>query len=903
VTRRGGAADSDKRLIEDAIPIDVISRVCGDEKTGGRKGHPATLHLWWARRPLAASRAAVYAALMPAAGRRRTTEEDKEWFRVLCRWDTPDHVIDKARQEILAAHDGVAPKVVDLFAGGGAIPLEAARLGCEVIANELNPVAHLIERMMLEYPQRFLRLADDVRKWGTIWVDRAWEQLKDLYPPIDEGQEATPLPGMDGVSGGRRPLAYLWTRTVRCPNPAMPTHDVHLVRQTWLGKKAGRMVALKPVVNHDNLTIRYDVVTAPNALALGFDPADGSKGGQVACRICGMTVTSGYIKAEGRARRMDAAPLVAVVLKRPKKGNKRSVGREYIPVGRYVLPQQDECYKRLADLPVEPLTELLPDTQRITGGTCMVYGMSSYQDIFTPRQILTLFTLVSGLKRVHQEVIDSGVEPDRGRAIATALAMALNRTADRLSALCRFDTKNEGGTNTFARQALPMVWDFCEANPFAGASADIRKYVEETADLIERLRVGGAASCLRGSASMLPLAADSQDAVITDPPYYDNISYADLSDFFYVWLKRSVGHLYETDLGGELTPKRSEAVVAPYRHGGDRQAARAHYEDLMAQSFAEAHRILKPDAPLVCVYSHKTATGWASLVEALRRAGFMITEAWPIDTEMAERTVGQGTASLASSIFLVARKRSAEAGVGTEGDVLDDLDQIIKERLARLEQVGVTGADLVIATVGAGLRALTRYERVEQDNGEPLPAERFLEMVQTRVLDAIFGEVAGVDNASRFYIAAQYSYGYGAVPFDEVNNLARMCGADLGGLGGLSSGANPLVAKSQSTVALRDYVERGVDERLGYPDSDTGQPASLIDVAHGVLWRIEFRPRDLRDYLLKVAPDAAQIRQVIQALAGKALRSSGGGSKSREALAAETLLVSWRNLVSDAGLL
>ena len=397
----------------------------------------------------------------------------------------------------------------------------------------------------------------------------------------------------------------------------------------------------------------------------------------------------------------------------------------------------------------------------------------------------------------------------------------------------------------------------------------------------------------------LPLADESQDAVITDPPYYDNISYADLSDFFYVWLKRSVGFLYPDHLGGQLTPKRNEAVVAPYRHHGHKDEARAFYEQLMAGAFAEAHRVLKPGAPLVCIYAHKTTLGWATLVEALRTAGFMITEAWPLDTEMPERSVGQGTASLASSIFLVARRRDVDAGVGSESDVMAELDKIIAERLERLQQLGVTGADLVIATVGAGLRALTRYERVEQDNGEMLPAERFLAVVQGRVLDAIFGSLASADPVTRYYLAAQYSYGYAAVPFDEANNLARMTGVDLDSPQGLTGGRNPLVLKQGSTVALRDFEDRGEDPQLGLPVEGNGQPA-LLDVAHGLLWRAEHRPSELRAYLLDARPDSELLRQVIQALAGKALRSASDGAKSREAAAAERLLVSWRRFVEDS---
>jgi putative DNA methylase len=339
-------------------------------------------------------------------------------------------------------------------------------------------------------------------------------------------------------------------------------------------------------------------------------------------------------------------------------------------------------------------------------------------------------------------------------------------------------------------------------------------------------------------------------------------------------------------------------VVPPYRHHGHKDEARIFYEQMMAGAFAEAHRVLKPGAPLVCIYAHKTTLGWATLVDALRTAGFTITEAWPLDTEMQERSLGQGTASLASSIFLVARKRAANAGVGSEADVMAELDGIIAERLERLQLLGVTGSDLVIATVGAGLRALTRFERVEQDNGEQLPAERFLTVVQARVLDAIFGALTGADAVTRYYLAAQYSYGYAAVPFDEANNLARVTGVDLDSPQGLTAGHNPLVAKTGKAVALRDFEDRGQDPELGLPTEANHRP-TLIDVAHGLLWRAEHRPGELRGYLLTAHPDSGLLRQVVQTLAGKALRSVGDDAKPREAAAAERLLVSWRRLVED----
>jgi putative DNA methylase len=892
VTAQDQPALPGKRLIEDAIPIDVVSRTSASEKVGGRIGHPGSLHLWWARRPLAASRAAVYAALVPADGHQRNTAELAEFFDSLCRWGGPDSAIRQAREEVLAANEGQPPKVVDLFAGGGAIPLEAARLGCEVTANELNPVAHLIERMMLEYPQAHPGLAEDVRRWGKVWVDRAWDKLADVYPAVPNACAAD-----DDLFGGstdsRTPLAYLWTRTVRCPNPALAEHRVDLVRQTWLGKKKGRMVALKPVVNRERLTVTYEVVTAPTAEQLGFDPAAGSSRGRVSCRICGATVTADYVKTEGRAGRMGVSPLAAVVISDSMRG------REYLPVASFALPDEAQCLARLAELLVQPPDELLPvgDTKNFWA---VEYGLTHYRDLFTSRQLLALCTLAAGVRDVYDQVRSEGRGEGRAAAVATALAMVISRVADHCSALCRWIAapSYEGAANTYARQALPMVWDFAEANPFGGSSGDVRKYLKETADLIETLAIGQPAHCVRGSATSLPLPDQSQDAVITDPPYYDNISYADLSDFFYVWLKRSVGFLYPDHLGGQLTPKRSEAVVALYRHHGRKDEARGFYEQMMAGAFAEAHRVLKPGAPLVCIYAHKTTLGWATLVEALRTAGFTITEAWPLDTEMPERSVSQGTASLASSIFLVARRRDVDAGVGSEADVMAELDKIIAERLERLQQLRVTGADLVIATVGAGLRALTHYERVEQDNGETLPAEHFLALVQGRVLDAIFGALTSADPVTRYYLAAQYSYGYAAVPFDEANNLARMTGVDLDSQHGLTRGRNPLVLKQGSTVALRDFEDRGGDPELGLPVEGNGQPA-LLDVAHGLLWRAEHRPSELHPYLLDARPDSELLRQVIQALAGKALRSASDSAKSREAAAAERLLVSWRRFVED----
>ena len=886
----------DRRLIEDLIPVEAINEVAQREKIGHAATHPRKLHLWWARRPLAAARAAVYATLVRADD---VPEEARsaEYFRALCRWGASDMAIADARKRVLAANGGKPPRVLDLFAGGGAIPLEAARLGCDATAVELNPVAHLIELCMLDYPQRFgPSLADDVRHYGERWVERAWECVRHLYPPVRDAE-----PGQLGMGEGDgpperaagRPIAYLWTRTVTCPNPALGVHEVQLVRQTWLAKKKKRMVALRPKVDRERLSVDWEVVEAASAEGLGFDPAGFSKRGQSTCLVCGASVDVNYARGESRAGRMGLTPLAAVMTKVSGRG------RDYLAVGDYPLPSDEECEAVLAALEVKPPEEPVAD---IPGHTNVYrYGLTRFCDLFTPRQLATLCAFAQGVRETHEAMRAEGMEEKRAEAVATCLGLVIGRLADYVSTLCQWHNTIQKTNHTFSRQALPMVWDFSEVNPFARASGSVDKYLDETAAIVAGLgETGRRVEVHRTSGAQLSHHDGTFDAVITDPPYYDNIPYADLSDFFYVWLKRSVGFLFPEHLDGELTPKRREAIMAPHRHSGDKAAARAFYEQEMAAAFREAHRVLKPGAPLVCVYAHKTTLGWASLVEALRQARFLITEAWPLDTEMPERSVGQGTASLASSIFLVARRRDTDE-VGQYADVRRELDAVVAERLDRLTAAGVAGSDLVIAAIGAGLRPFTRYASVELPNGEELPAVAFLDEVQQKVLNAVLGRVHGladgvgaIDAATRYYVFARYSYGYADVDFDEANNLARTAGLELDDL---KRSSPPLAVIGKGKVHLADYSERGSVPELGLvPDGD-GQPR-VIDVLHGLLWRAANQPAALRGYLDEARPDPQKLRLVAQALQGKGLRAEGE-NKPAEAQACERLLGAWRTLVED----
>jgi putative DNA methylase len=520
--------------------------------------------------------------------------------------------------------------------------------------------------------------------------------------------------------------------------------------------------------------------------------------------------------------------------------------------------------------------------------------MTRFRDLFTPRQLATLCAFAQGVREAHAEMLADGMEPQRAEAVCASLGIAFDRVVLRSSTLSLWDNGNLSVTNALSRQALPMVWDFAEANPFGDGAGQAAEYVGNTSDILAGLAVENKpVKCLRTSATQIPDQDSTFDAVITDPPYYDYISYADLSDFFYVWLKRSVGFLFEEEFSGELTPKRREAIMAPYRHGGDKVAARKFYEDEMANAFAEAHRVLKPGGPLVCVYAHKTTLGWSVLVEALRRANFTITEAWPLDTEMTSALKAK-TASLASSIFLVARRRDDET-IGAYHEVVAELGGVIEERLERLTQAGVSGSDLVIATIGAALRPFTRHASVELPSGEPVAAETFLTDVQTRVLDAVLAkvhdlgaDVGAIDSATRYYVLSRTMFGWADIEFDEANNLARTAGVEL--KDALASGPHPLADVKGKVVHLRDFEERGGEPNLGL----SGMP--LIDVLHGVLWRANHRVGDLPDYLTRIRPDTDRLRAVAQALQGKALRDEGE-SKAPEAQACERLLGSWRTLV------
>ncbi len=458
-----------------------------------------------------------------------------------------------------------------------------------------------------------------------------------------------------------------------------------------------------------------------------------------------------------------------------------------------------------------------------------------------------------------------------------------------------------------------MVWDFAESNPFNTEAASWVTCAQTVAEELVPLASleGPSAVVQRGSALLIPWETEIFDCVVTDPPYYDNVPYADISDFFYVWLKRTLQELHPDHFGSLGTPKKQEAIADATRHGGDKQKAIRAYEGMMAQSLTEAHRVLKPGGSLAVVYAHKTTLGWATLVDAFRRAGFTVTEAWPLDTETTGRLRAQDSAALASSIFLVGRKREGAVTGSYETDVQPDLEAIVRERVETLWDQGISGADLVIACVGAGLRAFTRFARVEYANGDEVPAERFLTEVETVVLDSILGRLskevggkgtslAGVDPATRFYTLWRYTYRAAELDAGEAIIFANGTHVELDGLSGMSSGADALIEKKKGKYRLRDFTERGDDDDLGQPTAE-GLAAPLVDVLHRVLWLMEHRPRELATFLRDTEPNREQLRLVAQALAGPALKGGelADVSPTGEMAALAKLTANWRSVVED----
>jgi len=669
-----------------------------------------------------------------------------------------------ARALTLAAHTALnpgaagAPLVADPFSGGGAIPLEAMRVGADAFASDLNPVAVLLERIVLEYiPKYGERLSSAVRTWGR-WVED--ETIRDLgkFYPSDKGET---------------PIAYLWARVVRCEGPGCGA-DIPLLRSLWLAKKGKASVTLKMVPDATKRLINFTVGEGVSSAG----PGTISKG-TATCPICGFATARDSVRRQLLERHGGSvdARLVAVVSTRT-----GATGRSFRVPTTHDIDAATAAANALRTLGADPNNRLSPvPSERIPHEKVWknnpirvhLYGMATWGSLFAPRQALVLATMSRLIATIPTRITGGPAEP-LGRAVQAMLACALDRQAEHLSSLCRWNATGQKLQATFGRQALPMLWDFCEANPFGGSVGAWANMIDCVITPFDAASIGGgSAHCERASATAHPLPDDSVAAIVTDPPYYDSVPYAALADFFYVWLKRTLGESQPDLFPEDLTPKADECVVDEAK---DKDAI--WFRRKMTAALTEARRVVTPNGIGVVVFAHKSTAGWEAQLQAMIDAGWTITASWPIDTEMGTRLRAQGAAALASSIHLVCRPREDEHGaltedVGTWRDVVAELPKRIHDWMPRLAAEGVVGADAIFACLGPALEIFSRYSRVEKASGDPVPLKDYLEQVWAAVareaLSLMFegADASGLEEDARLTAMWLWTLGTGA----QVNDL------------------------------------------------------------------------------------------------------------------------------------
>ncbi|MCC7555174.1 MAG: DUF1156 domain-containing protein, partial [Methanoculleus marisnigri] len=750
-----------KRLIEVDLPIKRISEHARREKSI-RHGHISTLHIWWARRPLAACRAVVCASLWPdpadpdcppefreaaaetmrrfdevsrdpVGGDPRDLDDPDQLQRALldfiaefANWDrsTDEAYLDAARSLTRSAHEalggipGTRPLVVDPFAGGGAIPLEALRVGADAFASDLNPVAVLLNKVVLEYIPRYGQtLADEVRRWGGWIKEEAERELAEFYPTDPDGAV---------------PIAYLWARTITCEGPGCGA-EVPLIRSLWLSKRRNHAVALRMVPRMDERRVEFEILEDVKAREVGEGTV---RRGSATCPVCGYTTPVASVRKQLKARRGGAADarLFAVVTTRPgERGRfyRLPTGQDLVAAEKAVVELERRKVEHAGLLSLVPDEPYPDETGSGALSSSVLYGIGTWGNLFTPRQALVLTNLVRLVQNAGEQL---ALKYENGLPIAvkTCLAFALDKQADLGNSLNRWEPVAQCPRNLFGRQAIPIVWDFAEGVPLGTSSGSFEVLVTGITKALEKIGYNwniGHAEYI--SSTNHPLPNDSAQYFFTDPPYYDAIAYGDLSDFFYVWLRRTL-YQGQSIFLNPLVNKTEEIVQLSKRFPGPySHKTKKYFELKMTEAMSEGRRILAPDGIGAIVFAHKTTSGWEAMLQAMIDAGWVITASWPIDTENASRLKAHGSASLASSVHLVCRPRENPDGtlkeeVGDWRDVLAELPQKIHGWMPRLAEEGVVGADAIFSCIGPALEVFSRYSRVEKASGEAVALREYL---------------------------------------------------------------------------------------------------------------------------------------------------------------------------------
>ena len=828
-----------KKLIEVALPLDDINAASAHEKMPGIGPHPRGLHLWWARRPLAAARAVIWSSLVddPSSHPEEFPTEEEQAdererlfniLRELVVWENSndERVLDAAKAEIRKSMGDDLPPLLDPFAGGGAIPLEAQRLGLEAYAQDLNPVAVTINKAMIEIPSLFADksavnpkargdlhnecwtgnsgLAADVEYYGNWMREEGARRIGHLYPKVQ-------VPA--GQGGDGTVIAWLWARTVRCPNPACGGEAI-LVRSFDLSKKKGKEWHVEPVCEGGEVSFE---------VAPGKATQDGTVNRRGAtCLHCGTPIDFKYVRAEGRAHRM-GEKLMAIVAE----GKHGRV---------YCAPNDEQA--SVADI---PKPDEYPDADIASNPRDFKtpnYGLATFSQLFTNRQLtaLTTFSTLVGeaQKRAEKDAVAAGLADDGvgladggtgarayGQAVGVYLAFSVDRLADFCNAVCRWAPTNEKSMNVFSKQAIAMTWDYPEVNVFSNSAGGYEAVASYIVSCVKKL----ANSTFRGYANQFDAQSDNgmrNIMISTDPPYYDNIGYADLSDFFYVWLRQSLKSTYPSLFGTMLVPKHEELVATPYRENRGKEGARAFFEEGMFEAFENVRLYARDDIPVTIYYAFKqseaetvdeiqstASTGWETMLSAIMRAGFSINGTWPLRTEQTYRTIASGANALASSIVLVCRKRPQDAPMGTRREFVMALKRELSPALDKLRSSNIAPVDLAQSVIGPGIGVYSRYSKVLEADGSPMTVRSALQIINQE-LDSYFSDQDGeLDRESRFCVALYTQYAFNDIKFGEADVLARAKNVSIEGLA-----TKGLLASAKGQVHLLDRSE--VSDRVSF---------------------------------------------------------------------------------------
>lgn len=833
-----------KKLIEVALPLEAINAESAREKSI-RHGHPSTLHLWWARRPLAAARAVIWSSLVDDPSEHpeqfpTEEEQNRERQRLfailekLVKWENSNdpELLDAAKAEIMRSTGNNPPPLLDPFAGGGAIPLEAQRLGLEAHAHDLNPVAVMINKAMIEIPPKFAGqapvnpesrapidgssgwtgakgLAEDVRYYGEWMKKQAFQKIGHLYPNVK-------VPASQG-GGEATVIAWIWARTVKCPNPACGC-EMPLASSFVLSKKKGKEAWVKPIPAGDHVEFEVQQGKCPKEY-VSFKVG---RSAVFKCPCCGEITTDAYVKKNGQQHNI-GSQLMAVVAE-------GQHGRIYLS------PDEEQKLAANVSKPENHPDGSMPTNPRWFSPPA--FGMTEYSDLFTNRQLTALTTfseLVSeAQKQAEADAVAAGLPNDHialseggtgarayGEAVGVYLAFVIDKMTDYHSSICSWHNSGEKMRNTFGRQAIPMVWDYAEANPFCTSSGSYENMLDWVFNCVDNLPATNF-----GIVKQFDAQSDCglrNIMVSTDPPYYDNIGYADLSDFFYIWMRQALKQTYPNLFRTMLVPKAEELVAIPYRFDGSVEKARDFFEEGMLHTCQQIYQYAREDVPVTIYYAYKqsdtdtgeneaktASTGWETMLSAVIQAGFAITGTWPMRTEMSVRAVAMGSNALASSIVLVCRKRSEDAPMVTRRSFIAELKRELRPALQKLQRSNIAPVDLAQSAIGPGMGVFSKYSKVLESDGTPMTVRSALQIINQE-LDVYFNEQDGeLDQNSRFCVDLYMQNAFNDIKFGDADTLARAKNTSVAAL----AAKGVLYAQKGSVHLLtREELPEKVDER------------------------------------------------------------------------------------------